>query len=207
MARKKDARGRDRVFLRGSGGSRKAESSSIRVRPLGPVERWLKAHAVVLRSLLVFLIVLVGLMAIVHWADPWVKTDLTAWTARATASILWLLGAEGRSSGALVSSSVLSFRVVAECTALYPAVMFVAAVVAFPCSWRRKLLGLSLGVPALLLMNVIRLVSLCYVHSWLPNVFEVIHLVVWQSLIIFFVLLIWLVWAALVIQGDEPEVA
>ncbi len=41
-----------------------------------------------------------------------------------------------------------SLRIISECTALYPVVIFLSAVVASPASWKHKLVGV-LGVPIL----------------------------------------------------------
>ena len=37
--------------------------------------------------------------------------------------------------------------------------------------------------------------SLFYIREWWPESFDTAHMVVWQSLIVFFALLVWVVWA------------
>lgn len=150
----------------------------------------------VLRTLIYFIATYGALMTIVFFwgADP-VEHSVNLWTAKTTAWALRLLGADGRAHGTIVTSSVSTIRIVSECTALYPVVIFVSAVVAFPASWKQKLLAL-LGVPILAFVNLVRIVSLCYIGHWLPNVMDTAHVVVWQSLMIFFTVLLWLLWAA-----------
>ena len=59
-------------------------------------------------------------------------------TAQMTAWALRLLGAEAQANGRLVSSSVFSVEIIWECTAVFPIAVFVAAVLAYPCSWASK---------------------------------------------------------------------
>ena len=43
-------------------------------------------------------------------------------------------------------------------------------------------------------VNQLRLVSLAYINQWKPSAVDVAHVVVWQSLIIFLTLVLWLLW-------------
>ena len=53
------------------------------------------------------------------------------------------------------------------------------------------------GIPILMVINQGRLISLCYLLQVFPDEFEMIHLVVWQSLIIFFTVFVWVLWVTL----------
>ena len=117
-----------------------------------------------------------------------------AWTAQLTAGALRLLGANGRAHGSLVKSSLFSAHIILECTAAYVITIYLAAVVAYPCRWRSKMLGVVLGVPSLVLANQMRLLGLFYVGYRRPDLFETAHLVVSQSLMVFATVVIWLVW-------------
>ena len=152
-------------------------------------------------------ILFVGSMGLFVAADQryyiWVNTVLTEWTAKLTAFSLRLLGLSGRADGKNLWSRICSFEIIGECTAYYPVAIFVSAVIAFPTTWLRKLIGIGVGVPAVLLLNQVRLVSLCYVHHWWPEHFETIHVVVWQSLIVVLTVVLWLVWATTMAGGSE----
>ena len=50
------------------------------------------------------------------------------------------------------------------------------------------------GILAIQALNVIRVISLAWILRHHPDVFETAHLVVWQSLIIFFTVLLWILW-------------
>ena len=73
--------------------------------------------------------------------------------------------------------------------------MYVAAVLAYPTSWARRLFGIVSGILAIQAINVVRVISLAYILKHFPDAFETAHLVVWQSLIVFLTVLLWVVWA------------
>ncbi|MCS6902820.1 MAG: exosortase H [Candidatus Bipolaricaulota bacterium] len=131
-------------------------------------------------------------------------TGFDAWLNRVTALMLagalWLLGANGQAIGTVVTSKIFSAEIITECTAIFPLMIFLAAVIAYPSGWKKKLWGILLGVPAILFVNLIRLVTLFYIGYWFPSVFETAHLLVWQSLIIFFAVLFWLIWVELFVH-------
>ena len=83
------------------------------------------------------------------------------------------------------------------------AAIFLAAVVAYPCRWRAKILGVGLGLPAVMLLNQLRLVSLCFLFRWDPAHLETAHVLVWQSLIVFLTLDLLAIWVATVARHDE----
>jgi len=142
-----------------------------------------------------FLGFLGAMMALNEWKVAWVNLHFATFTAQVMAWILGVLGQNGHATGVHVSSSICSFRIIGECTAYYPLSIFIAAVLAFPSPWSRRILGVLLGVPALLLINQVRLVSLCYIYRPYRELFDTIHIVVWQSLIIFFTVVLWILWA------------
>lgn len=149
----------------------------------------------VLKASVVFLAAYGVLMTVVFfWGAASIERSVNRWTAQSAAWALRLLGAEATTRGDVVESSVSSMRIISECTALYPAVIFVAAVLATPLPWKHKLWA-SLGLPVLALVNLFRIVSLCYILRWLPGAADTAHYVVWQSLMIFVTVLLWLLWA------------
>lgn len=136
-------------------------------------------------------------------------TDFDSWLNHATAAMLagalWLLGAGGQTVGTVVTSKIFSAEIITECTAIFPIMIFLAAVIAYPSGWKKKLWGIVLGVPAILFVNLIRLVTLFYIGYWFPSVFEAAHLLVWQSLIIFFAVLFWLIWVELFVHRGQVQ--
>ena len=117
-------------------------------------------------------------------------------TAHATATVLSLLGEAVRVDGVSLYSPLLNMRIVSECTAITPTIVFSAAILAFPSSIPAKLKGLLLGVVTLYLINLVRVVSLYYIGTHSPDHMEFAHIVVWQSIMILVAIGLWSVWAA-----------
>jgi archaeosortase B (VPXXXP-CTERM-specific) len=132
--------------------------------------------------------------ALGEWKAKWVNVEFSVFTAKLMAWSMTLLGENGRSVGVNVGSDVCKFTIIGECTAYYPIAIYIAAVLAFPALWSRRILGLVLGLPLMLVINQVRLVSLCYIERAWPEYFDVIHIVAWQSLIIFCTVLLWILW-------------
>ena len=135
------------------------------------------------------------LLQLLIWARPFTDHRLTVWIANLTAWVMRVAGAEGKAHGTLVSSSFGTVEIVRECTGVYPTALFIAAVLAYPTHWKRTLLGIAVGIVSLQGMNIVRVISLAYIHKAYPEHFETAHLIVWQSLMVFFALIVWLVWA------------
>lgn len=119
---------------------------------------------------------------------------VAAWTAQWTSHGLELLGTSTRVDGTILASNSFAVDIVAECTAVGPLVLFVGAIVAYPASLSSKGLGILLGLVALTLINLVRIISLFLIGSAYPEYLDVAHLLVWQTAIILFAIVLWLLW-------------
>ena len=108
--------------------------------------------------------------------------------------VLNLLSLKATATGTLLSVEGFSAQIDDVCTGIFIVAIYLSAVLAYPSRAREKLRGLLLGASAILILNLIRVVSLMYIGVYLPQFFETAHLLVWQSLIIFTTLLVWLYW-------------
>ena len=92
--------------------------------------------------------------------------------------------------------------VVEACNGFLPTAIYVAAVLAFPSAWRAKAWGLLLGVPAIQLINLMRVVSLMIIGAHWPALFEQVHIFVWQTLVISFTMAVWVGWIEAFVETD-----
>ena len=146
-----------------------------------------------LRYWLTFLVLLGGFHAALTKGERfWNAID--AGTATLLAWCLSLLGHEASVHRDLVTSSLYTVTIVHECTAVHPIAAYCAAILAYPLGWRARVLGIALGAPALVIVNQVRLVSLCYIGRWYPESFATAHLLVWQSLIVLLTALLFVAW-------------
>ncbi len=124
-----------------------------------------------------------------HVVNPY--TTFVAHEARLALS---LLGEDVRVVGQVLTSPRFSVTIFNGCNGLEAILIFVAGVAAFPARLSRKLLGMALGFAAIQAFNVVRVVSLYYVGVLRPQWFNVSHVFIWQSLVIVYGVVLWLVW-------------
>lgn len=124
-----------------------------------------------------------------------VVVPLTAGIARLSGAVLTALGENVVVAGCDIRSPRFAVTIYNGCNGLITSLVFVAAVLAFPASWRVKTLGVAAGLVAIQLLNLIRVVALYYTGALLPELFDEAHVVVWQSLIIVAGVVLWIVWA------------
>ena len=143
-----------------------------------------------------YVAVLVGLFAVAAWqpVDDRLVDPYTTFVAHESAVALRVLGEDVRVDGQVLSSPRFAVTIYNGCNGLEAILVFVAGVLAFPASWRARLLGVVLGVVAVQLLNIVRVVSLYYVGVWRPEWFTTAHVLVWQTVVILFAVVLWLFW-------------
>ena len=123
------------------------------------------------------------------------------WTAQWTSHSLNLLGTTTQVNGTILSSGSFAVNIVAECTAVGPLVLFIGAVFAYPASLKARAIGVMAGLVALTLINLVRIISLFLLGSAYPQYLEIAHLLVWQTAIILFAIVLWLLWVERIAGG------
>ncbi|WP_243221680.1 exosortase family protein XrtM [Methylobacter sp. S3L5C] len=53
--------------------------------------------------------------------------------------------------------------------------LMVSAIVAFPSTWRRKLIGLLLSIGLIYLLNLLRIITLYFIIAYQPDWFLLVH--------------------------------
>lgn len=123
--------------------------------------------------------------------------------ARVSGGVLAVLGHETTVADTSISSPKFSVQIVRGCDAVEAIALFVCAVLAFPLPFLKKLAGLIVGAPLLLILNLVRIVSLFLVGVYSPRLFALTHLDVWQALFIFFAVLLWIIWLLWATRNQE----
>lgn len=124
-------------------------------------------------------------------------TSSTAVLTRLSAVSLHALGFAVSSGPRTLAATDRTFAVVIGngCNGAWAHLILLASVLAYPASWKEKLLGLAFGQPLLLVLNLLRVVSLFLIGVYIPAAFRAAHVYIWQFLIIGFAMLIIFVWA------------
>lgn len=95
-----------------------------------------------------------------------------------------------------------NFVVIPDCGAIPSMAIFVAAVLAFPAAWWRRLAGILIGVPILYWVNAFRLAFLGVLGAWDSGgpIFKFAHEYIWQGIYIIFVVAIWIGWVEFLVR-------
>src|SRR5437867_4054078 len=118
----------------------------------------------------------------------------TPLAARLSGAIIKLFSSAVAVNGSVIQGKGFGVNIYFGCDAEDVIMLFAAAVVAFPCSWRAKLLGVVGGTLLIVLFNLARIVSLFYIGVWVPSAFETAHFVVWQVTGIVFATALYVLW-------------
>ena len=169
-----------------------------------------KSYKPIVRFCLIFL----GLLIILTTTFPFLSdkfnpqlTWLMVVTADLTGFFLKLFGLTVRVSGRLVSMPNFSIEVVGECTGLYELLIFLAAMIAYPAGWKKKLIGAGLAMPFLYAVNLIRMIFITLVANWSPKTFDFLHMYFWQVAMILIILSAWVLWIEKVVYYERKTVA
>ncbi len=115
-------------------------------------------------------------------------------TTKVAAALISALGIPNAVNGNLILLGSRTLQVNRDCTGAYLIAVFAALVLTYPASGRDKGLAFAVGIPALLALNLLRLVGAAGAAEYLPNQFNLIHDYVFQVLLVLSVLCIWLLW-------------
>jgi exosortase family protein XrtM len=153
-----------------------------------------------LRFALAFGLASVGLIALFEhpftggsWPDE-ARWHYLRIYARAAGAVIALLDPVVTVKGFLIHGRY-SMIIGVGCDAADTLALIIAAVLAFPASWRSRLIGIMLGVSAVTIANMVRICSLYFVGVAKPDLFEVAHHDIWPFVLLVVTGLVFLRWA------------
>jgi exosortase H (IPTLxxWG-CTERM-specific) len=147
--------------------------------------------------LTVFLVLLAGSFAVVALkpVNDGVIEPFTGAIARVSGQVLNLLGQDVVRDGTVIQSPRFAVNIRNGCNGVETMLIFLAAVLAFPASWGARLAGLAIGIVAIQLINLVRVVALFLTGVYFPSLFDSSHTVIWQSIVILSGVVLWMFWA------------
>ena len=114
--------------------------------------------------------------------------------ATSSAATVNLLGYDTTVHDREIRSAQFAVTVTHGCDGIELSLLLAAAIVAFPATCRRKLIGLGLGLGLIALLNYLRVVSLWIVGVHWRAGFDFIHFNLWPLLLICGVLVFFMAW-------------
>src|SRR5262245_9681929 len=114
--------------------------------------------------------------------------------AQLCSAVLRGVGVAAVRDGTTLALGTGAMQIISECSAIYVAILFTAAVLAYPTTWRARTRGLAFGLPSIFVLNVFRLVSLGLVIRYRASLLPLFHEYLWQVFFILVVAALYLVW-------------
>lgn len=128
-------------------------------------------------------------------------------TAQIEGFILGIFSPDTGASGKLVTFKHFPVKIIEECTGIYEILIFIAAVMAFPTTIKKKGIGLAFGIPLMYLFNILRILVLIIVGAYYYEVFDFMHLYFWQVTLILMITSVWVLWILKVVKHEEKTLA
>ncbi len=164
------------------------------------------------RQEIIFLVAFVLILALSFTAlaltpvNNHVVEPFTALVARTSGAMLNVIGQHVSLDGTIIRNSRFAVNIRNGCNGVEAMLIFLAAVLAFPATWKSRGIGLVLGIVAIQLINLVRVVALFLTGSYAPSWFNSSHTVIWQTIVILASVLLWIFWASrfAVRRHEEP---
>ena len=81
------------------------------------------------------------------------------------------------------------------------------ALLAYPTTWRKTLVGFAIGFPLIYALNVARILMLLVVGHYYPQAFNFMHVYFWQVTMIVMVVTVMYVWVRWVVREEAAQAA
>ena len=163
------------------------------------------------RFLVIFLAVLASLFTIEMLVpvQEHVILPFTSLLAKISAAIILPFDDTAMAYGKVLQFKDTGFAVSIEagCNGVEATIVLIAAVVAYPASWKARTLAIVLGFFAIQVLNLARIISLFYIGNWNMEIFSWIHLYLWPSLIMLDVLIVFIVYLRYLAEDTPPAEA
>lgn len=115
-----------------------------------------------------------------------------------------IIGLQASAVGSVVTfGGKFSFDVERGCTGIAVAFALASAILAYPAPKKARLLGVLVGVPFVFVVNIARLVTMGWAGVRSPDLFDLLHLFVWQVMVILMAGLGFYAWVRLNARGGD----
>lgn len=95
-----------------------------------------------------------------------------------------IIGIPAKYSGSLIILPNISLNVQFGCNGLEAVMIYAVAILAYPASWKKRIIGIILGFIIIQFFNILRIVFLIYSSIHFKKLFEFMHIYVAQGIMI-----------------------
>lgn len=147
---------------------------------------------------------LIGFVPLQKFID--INGGYTRGVVAVTSKVLGILNIPGTCSGSIIRLPSIALDVKFGCNGLEAVMIYSVAVIAFPSSWKRKLIGIAAGFAVIQVVNILRIAGLAYAGVHFPGLFEYIHIYIAQGIMIAVALGVFFVYLGYANSYAEPVV-
>jgi len=105
------------------------------------------------------------------------------------------------------SHGIEKMSVIAECTGLYTTMIFMSIIGAFPAGISGKLIGILIGIPAIHILNMLRMIFISLILYHKRSLFDFFHGYLWQAGFVIFMLILVFLWMNKFARFEKAESA
>jgi len=114
---------------------------------------------------------------------------------RVSGGLIHICGGKANTMGAVLGApSGFAIEMQEGCNGVDVTILLWAAILAYPASWKMKVLGLVTGSLAIQVANVARFISLFYIGQYSIAWFDFAHAYLWETLLILDTMVVLWVW-------------
>ena len=157
-----------------------------------------RSNAMVIRFFVLFVVFLLTGHILLNVAYPHVSPFLVdTLHVEAGARIINIVSSGEKvvaQNGNIVSENS-TMKIAKGCEGIEGIILIAAAMLAFPAGIRKKCIGVVIGILFIYVLNLARIVGLWFIFRYKPAIFDIMHIYVGQTYIIFFSVLFFIWWS------------
>jgi exosortase H (IPTLxxWG-CTERM-specific) len=135
-------------------------------------------------------------LEVIPWVDTHLVTPFIAGQAWLAGVVIHVFGGLAEVSHVVIRHPINQFaiQIANGCSGIEAAILLAAGVMAFPATWRERALGWAAGTTAIMVLNVVRVISLYYIGQYSMKWFDWAHLYAWDVLIMLDGVVVFFLW-------------
>ncbi len=147
-------------------------------------------------GLFVLLVVVLSWVVQLEWVDRNLIGPYTGWLAGLATAIIGILGVEAQSYGSIIQQAGFAVDIKRGCDGVVASILLISACLAYPFSWKNRLLGTLIGYALIFTLNMVRIVGLFLIGlGGSDQLFDFFHTYVSQFAVIAVTMVFWIYWA------------
>lgn len=171
------------------------------------IRRFIQRNRKECNFFIIFISIFIAAHSLYYFSSP-LKVPLTLQNTntRISSTIINLITPkeETYAEDTAIISGGYSMSVAWGCEGIEGIFMLIAALVAYSMKRKWKIYGILAGTALLFFLNIFRLIFLFYTFKYKPSLFDIMHVYVGQTFIIFFAVLFFVVWVNAFSKREPP---